>query len=178
MVMCVDMYFTSLYTLYFVFFLMIRRPPRSTRTDTLFPYTTLFRSHDVYGLVHHIDRVVDERHLVVQQQTGPQLGGDRDVAALVGQAALVVDLDLVDDFAHVAHAPGQPGRLDPRLRLRHAAGQQHPALLHGEGDARIQVGVLGEEQAVQLGLDTGVVRSDTRRVGKGCGSRVRSRRSP
>src|SRR3546814_4541044 len=28
-----------------VFFLMIRRPPRSTRTDTLFPYTTLFRSH-------------------------------------------------------------------------------------------------------------------------------------
>src|SRR3546814_16605071 len=30
---------------YFFFFLMIRRPPRSTRTDTLFPYTTLFRSN-------------------------------------------------------------------------------------------------------------------------------------
>src|SRR3546814_13258545 len=29
---------------YFVFFLMIRRPPRPTRPDTLFPYTTLFRS--------------------------------------------------------------------------------------------------------------------------------------
>src|SRR3546814_14021249 len=29
----------------FFFFLMIRRPPRSTRTDTLFPYTTLFRSN-------------------------------------------------------------------------------------------------------------------------------------
>src|SRR3546814_15285000 len=28
----------------FFFFLMLRRPPRSTRTDTLFPYTTLFRS--------------------------------------------------------------------------------------------------------------------------------------
>src|SRR3546814_19013895 len=28
-----------------VYFLMTRRPPRSTRTDTLFPYTTLFRSH-------------------------------------------------------------------------------------------------------------------------------------
>src|SRR3546814_9616166 len=28
----------------FLFFLMRRRPPRSTRTDTLFPYTTLFRS--------------------------------------------------------------------------------------------------------------------------------------
>src|SRR3546814_20512063 len=29
---------------YFIFLLMIRRPPRSTRTDTLFPYATLFRS--------------------------------------------------------------------------------------------------------------------------------------
>src|SRR3546814_5334313 len=29
-----------------IFFLMIRRPPRYTRTDTLFPYTTLFRSFD------------------------------------------------------------------------------------------------------------------------------------
>src|SRR3546814_14996594 len=28
-----------------IFFLMLRRPPRSTRTDTLFPYTTLFRSY-------------------------------------------------------------------------------------------------------------------------------------
>src|SRR3546814_7890706 len=28
---------------------MIRRPPRSTRTDTLFPYTTLFRSHTCQG---------------------------------------------------------------------------------------------------------------------------------
>src|SRR3546814_16766749 len=32
--------------IYFIFFfLIIRRPPRSTRTDTLFPYTTLFRSY-------------------------------------------------------------------------------------------------------------------------------------
>src|SRR3546814_18320687 len=34
---------------FFFFFLMIRRPPRSTRTDTLFPYTTLFRSVVVGG---------------------------------------------------------------------------------------------------------------------------------
>src|SRR3546814_19016564 len=33
------------------FFLMIRRPPRSTRTDTLFPYTTLFRSVVKLGLL-------------------------------------------------------------------------------------------------------------------------------
>src|SRR3546814_20189745 len=38
--------FYCLLTSFFLFFfLMIRRPPRSTRTDTLFPYTTLFRSH-------------------------------------------------------------------------------------------------------------------------------------
>src|SRR3546814_16226629 len=35
---------------YFFFFFMIRRPPRSTRTDTLFPYTTLFRSPFISAL--------------------------------------------------------------------------------------------------------------------------------
>src|SRR3546814_15007481 len=40
---------------HFFFFLMIRRPPRSTRTDTLFPYTTLFRSQYV-GLARRGDR--------------------------------------------------------------------------------------------------------------------------
>src|SRR3546814_3316351 len=38
-VLCSFVFFFFLF-----FFLMIRRPPRSTRTDTLFPYTTLFRS--------------------------------------------------------------------------------------------------------------------------------------
>src|SRR3546814_12813522 len=41
--------------LLFVFFLMRRRPPRSTRTDTLFPYTTLFRSHGQGGRGHQVD---------------------------------------------------------------------------------------------------------------------------
>src|SRR6187397_3049379 len=47
---------------FFFFFLMIRRPPRSTRCTTLFPYTTLFRSHrqleHVGGgaLDHRVDR--------------------------------------------------------------------------------------------------------------------------
>src|SRR3546814_12310015 len=42
----------------FFFFLMIRRPPRSTRTDTLFPYTTLFRSSDasIDRAAHHVLR--------------------------------------------------------------------------------------------------------------------------
>src|SRR3546814_13827329 len=45
-IMCVTVNRGSLFIItFFVFFcLMIRRPPRSTRTDTLFPYTTLFRS--------------------------------------------------------------------------------------------------------------------------------------
>src|SRR3546814_14327825 len=39
--------YRSSYVVMVVFFLMIRQPPRSTRTDTLFPYTTLFRSSGV-----------------------------------------------------------------------------------------------------------------------------------
>src|SRR3546814_20001987 len=42
------------------FFLMIRRPPRSTRTDTLFPYTTLFRS---LRLVPQMRRHIGLAHL-------------------------------------------------------------------------------------------------------------------
>src|SRR3546814_19709815 len=42
--MCV-LWFLVLRCFVIFFFLMIRRSPRSTRTDTLFPYTTLFRSH-------------------------------------------------------------------------------------------------------------------------------------
>src|SRR3546814_985590 len=43
----------------FFFFLMIRRPPRSTRTDTLFPYTTLFRSQCPVGRPRDRRRVGD-----------------------------------------------------------------------------------------------------------------------
>src|SRR3546814_11811545 len=38
--------------MYLFFFLMIRRPPRSTRTDTLCPYTTLFRSLTLQFVVY------------------------------------------------------------------------------------------------------------------------------
>src|SRR3546814_14791101 len=37
---------------------MIRRPPRSTRTDTLFPYTTLFRSEKLTGKIYKFRRGV------------------------------------------------------------------------------------------------------------------------
>src|SRR3546814_5354802 len=48
----------------FIFFLMIRRPPRSTRTDTLFPYTTLFRSGLRNDPRHRRQRAV--LHIVAQ----------------------------------------------------------------------------------------------------------------
>src|SRR3546814_7187797 len=40
---------------------MIRRPPRSTRTDTLFPYTTLFRSPAIRPCVERIEQDIDPR---------------------------------------------------------------------------------------------------------------------
>src|SRR3546814_3760902 len=49
---------------YMFFFLMIRRPPRSTRTDTLFTYTTLFRSK---GYVEPVGSPPLPYHLLVQQ---------------------------------------------------------------------------------------------------------------
>src|SRR3546814_15530187 len=56
------------------FFLMIRRPPSSTRTDTLFPYTTLCRSVDVGG-------AADQRDDLVQRVEGLEVA--------------LVDVDLV-----------------------------------------------------------------------------------
>src|SRR3546814_6860405 len=48
--------------LFDIFFLMIRRPPRSTRTDTPFPYTTLFRSpFDIYSQLRFVDENIWKR---------------------------------------------------------------------------------------------------------------------
>src|SRR3546814_5161609 len=57
---------------------MIRRPPRSTRTDTLFPYTTLFRS----DLLHQVEAF----HRRVQHAAQPDCAGvvDQDVDAAEG----------------------------------------------------------------------------------------------
>src|SRR3546814_3068042 len=54
---------------YYFFFLMIRRPPRSTRTDTLFPYTTLFRSlHEVGGEEDRVGTGCREHRLAAEQR--------------------------------------------------------------------------------------------------------------
>src|SRR3546814_10476554 len=47
---------------------MIRRPPRSTRTDTLFPYTTLFRSKAIHPIIISIDRHF-ERETLMEKET-------------------------------------------------------------------------------------------------------------
>src|SRR3546814_8037348 len=78
---------------------MIRRPPRATRTDTLFPYTTLFRSYDQVGRM-------DERP--------DQL--DHLCHALRHLADLFVDHALEAEFAHIgcrtaaAFGPVEPAR--------------------------------------------------------------------
>src|SRR3546814_16184949 len=51
---------------------MIRRPPRSTRTDTLFPYTTLFRSRQTphsLAAVHHLrDKAERPHHMIFHRR--------------------------------------------------------------------------------------------------------------
>src|SRR3546814_5930847 len=66
----------------FCFFLMIRRPPRSTRTDTLFPSTTLFRSLPAEHQ-QHLVRVGIAQHQQVQRATlfgPPDHAATRDAA--------------------------------------------------------------------------------------------------
>src|SRR3546814_11961739 len=74
-VWCCSRYSRSQFALLclFFFFLMIRRPPRSTRTDTLFPYTTLFRSHVTLAagvdLVDFFPVVIGEQPLRSEEHT-------------------------------------------------------------------------------------------------------------
>src|SRR3546814_3966501 len=60
-----------------VFFLMIRRPPRSTRTDTLFPYTTLFRSK-AFVFIGKADPVADRFETVGDGERVFAPGGEID----------------------------------------------------------------------------------------------------
>src|SRR3546814_1663851 len=86
------------------FFLMIRRPPRSTRTDTLFPYTTLFRSvlktgWQIFagGLLvildgfEHVARLIQQGLALVDQHAG---GGDLLAAFAVHASALTSPLSI------------------------------------------------------------------------------------
>src|SRR3546814_14891691 len=98
-----------------LFFFMIRRPPRSTRTDTLFPYTTLFRS-STGG-----DGADDSAH-----GTGSETGTERDFSGSAGPARRIntAKADLrplsVYDRPH-QHAATSPSgdRKSTRLKSSH-----------------------------------------------------------
>src|SRR3546814_6837071 len=98
-----------------LFFLMIRRPPRSTRTDTLFPYTTLCLS---VGVVHQAHRTAERGREVAIERPAEQPGrvgildrtcgcgkrarnADADAAAPAG-----LNLDLLDEVSYCAYGSG------------------------------------------------------------------------
>src|SRR3546814_11139604 len=96
----------------YFFFLMIRRPPRSTRTDTLFPYTTLFRSdQQMQACTRAFDgsevaRVVTEHFLVpVFENLQQQLALGREV--LVDRS-----FDDADARRDLGHRDGKSTRLN------------------------------------------------------------------
>src|SRR3546814_11479540 len=79
---------------------MIRRPPRSTRTDTLFPYTTLFRSVRI-GIVDDADAPATEaeaRH------------GGFGEADLSGKAVELAALAGADQYLYLARSVGEGRR--------------------------------------------------------------------
>src|SRR3546814_2725991 len=91
------------------FFLMIRRQPRSTRTDTLFPYTTLFRSParlpPEFIIVERVRAIGRQRAAAVDaagaEAARPGRIDERVVAELVGQVQLVDEVGLFRPFVEV-----------------------------------------------------------------------------
>src|SRR3546814_20106163 len=116
-------------TSFLVFFLMIRRPPRSTRTDTLFPYTTLFRSDGQGSRMLSIPRDL----LVTISETGQTTrinaafnGGPRRlVANLRDQLQLPIHHYLEGDFVGFRDLVDAPGGTNNNL--------PHPGTAHHSG---------------------------------------------
>src|SRR3546814_3797087 len=85
----------------FFFFLMIRRPPRSTRTDTLFPYTTLFRSKTPWLLQEKVKQhgvLADLHQSSVNTARVITLRGDSgDIAILSAALRIVVGSAEIDN---------------------------------------------------------------------------------
>src|SRR3546814_7154268 len=98
----------------FFFFLMIRRPPRSTRTDTLFPYTTLFRSIREVGDADYRPGI----HLDVYGTLGELFGDRLDAMAdyLGGLVESVRPYRLLIESPIIART--QPAQIDAYVELR------------------------------------------------------------
>src|SRR3546814_18368101 len=117
-----------------VFFLMIRRPPRSTRTDTLFPYTTLFRSTELAHAMLLTLRGVPVLYSGDEQGfTGD--GGDQDAREdmFPSKVAVYNDNDLIGTDATTAQSNFDPDHPLYRAFARLAKlRQDHVALRRGE----------------------------------------------
>src|SRR3546814_7073690 len=104
----------------FVFFLMIRRPPRSTRTDTLFPYTTLFRSAaEVADRKGGPDLRRETRAQPGPEEKGNEELGDEEPAHVAERAGRKPHADAVDDAVGGDDEAGGDGGCR-RARIRHA----------------------------------------------------------
>src|SRR3546814_17530712 len=90
---------------------MIRRPPRSTRTYTLFPYTTLFRSERECSPPRSMARPPDGS--AGSRGSGPSVTGDSYTASM-----LSADARAVIEPAAVARHGGRPRRGQWRVRFR------------------------------------------------------------
>src|SRR3546814_17800226 len=98
----------------YFFFLMIRRPPRSTRTDTLFPYTTLFRSvvekaktAGVDGVGHLLDAFVEGAERVMHRVGDAESLDDVDHRGPIGGLGGLGDLGPSANDAGIGGA-GEP----------------------------------------------------------------------
>src|SRR3546814_5838034 len=108
---------------------MIMRPPRSTRTDTLFPYTTLFRS-PVRRKKSGQRRARDHRLLVVVvTQAGGQLQSIADLEIGLTEQAVRLDLQIVGVVA-------EEGGRKERRRQRSAGGRRVVRRRKGSQHAR------------------------------------------
>src|SRR3546814_1775685 len=96
---------------------MIRRPPRSTRTDTSVPYTTLFRSQR--------DRIASAFDLdgeQVRRRAGERIGAQHDVV----DECCPIDQDRFDPDIK---APSVASSRDPRLEEREERSEEHTSEL-------------------------------------------------
>src|SRR3546814_15402269 len=128
-----------------IFFLMIRRPPRSTRTDTLFPYTTLFRSEVERELEVGSVAVIGVRHVAqagarceLHEQANPVLGLGRGQAPerqLMAAAPGQDQVELVEMIWGALARPQPRPHLAARLgrSLGAAIGRCAPMMLAGAG---------------------------------------------
>src|SRR3546814_5127536 len=101
---------------------MTRRPPRSTRTDTLFPYTTLFRSIEVSqkGDAPGFVEVVDERTLLIPERRGNQLAlglGNIIADPRVGIAML---RPATDEVLRISRSEEHTSELQSLMRISYA----------------------------------------------------------